>query len=172
MREFTLGRHRCSFRSPHSIFTVLLTFFFYGHKNVKAPHISSAGPRRRTRHSIVRNNIIVRILCQSLYNDSWFTDSYGAPGGGGWVVGKTIRTKRDKSVVNSIKVLMFARSANTHTHARTRIHTRTRRYCTIVFVLRTSYYSHLSSFILDRAAMAAVMFAYILLLSLPPHVKT
>lgn len=33
--------------------------------------------------------------------------------GGG---GKTIRTKRDKSVVNSIKVLMFARSANTHTH--------------------------------------------------------
>lgn len=37
------------------------------------------------------------------------------PGEGGWG-GKTIRTKRDKSVVNSIKVLMFARSANTHTH--------------------------------------------------------
>lgn len=28
---------------------------------------------------VVRNNIIVRILCQSLYNISWFTDSYGAP---------------------------------------------------------------------------------------------
>jgi len=50
--------------------------------------------------------------------------------GGG---GKTIRTKRDKSVVNSIKVLMFTRSANTHTHT---LYTAQAVYCcTIVFVL-------------------------------------
>lgn len=63
------------------------------------------------------------------------------PGEGGWG-GKTIRTKRDKSVVNSIKVLMFARSANTRTHTYS-THTLARRYCTIVFVL----YELLQSFV-------------------------
>lgn len=52
-----------------------------------------------------------------------------AEGGGG----KTIRTKLDKSVVNSIKVLMFARSANTHTlHT---VYDPAVYCCTIVFVL-------------------------------------
>jgi len=57
----------------HIFFTIFLKhfFLFYEHKYVKAPRISAAAETDViVVVVVVRNNIIVRILCQSLYNIS------------------------------------------------------------------------------------------------------